>query len=450
MQDRSNPPSASLDPLLALAPAAALTLLLLNDFVLKAHLGGPLTGKLSDFAGLFLFTAFWAALLPGRRRTVGAAVALAWIAWKSPLAAPAIEAWNRLTGLTLARVADPTDLVALLVVPLALRPRRTATLPPLTRRAARPVMAALSMFAFAATSIARPFYPIPGAEHRLPLTRTEVLRRLHVLRLDYDDPGVPVPASRAGPDTVTLGLPPGSEAEAAAWHPWLGPTVTFEVADAPGGSAIRALQASGYPLMAPDSVRVHFERRIVDRLRLNEPNPFPPPPLTAGAYERFRPRILGQPSLIRPRGLVTVSLARPAHVALIEVAPDGRWTVIHPVGDAPGILRAGEHTLTTACGPAPPAAGPCAVLPPLLPTDPATPGLRAGRGRSAVARGAGRLILLAADAPLHPAALQALVRSPGFPAGDRVDSPDLQSALGQFVRRGGGSRAAAVEVILRR
>ena len=46
---------------------AALSGLLLNDFVLKSAAPGFVTGKLSDFCGLFAFAVFWSVLLPGSR-----------------------------------------------------------------------------------------------------------------------------------------------------------------------------------------------------------------------------------------------------------------------------------------------------------------------------------------------------------------------------------------------
>ena len=39
----------------------SLFLLLINDFYLKPELDSSFTGKLSDFAGLFVFTLFWMA-----------------------------------------------------------------------------------------------------------------------------------------------------------------------------------------------------------------------------------------------------------------------------------------------------------------------------------------------------------------------------------------------------
>lgn len=41
-----------------------LSALLINDFLLKDMLGNLLTGKMSDFAGLFIFPLFWSAFFP--------------------------------------------------------------------------------------------------------------------------------------------------------------------------------------------------------------------------------------------------------------------------------------------------------------------------------------------------------------------------------------------------
>ncbi len=47
-----------------------LLLLLMNDFVFKELFHNWLTGKLSDFAGLFIFPLFWSALFPKRKALI--------------------------------------------------------------------------------------------------------------------------------------------------------------------------------------------------------------------------------------------------------------------------------------------------------------------------------------------------------------------------------------------
>lgn len=94
-------------------------LLLLNDFILKRLYGNWLTGKLSDFAGLFIFSLFWSALFPKHKITVLGLTGLLFILWKSPFSQGIIEFWNGLEVLPVARVVDYTDLIALIVLPVA-------------------------------------------------------------------------------------------------------------------------------------------------------------------------------------------------------------------------------------------------------------------------------------------------------------------------------------------
>lgn len=115
------------------ATLIAMGLLLLNDFVLKTLSPSWLTGKLSDFAGLFflpLLLAAVIALIPSNhaRRThapllAGMAVTTVWFALvKTVPAANAafIGAAARL-GFPVRLLLDPTDLIALLVLPLTWR-----------------------------------------------------------------------------------------------------------------------------------------------------------------------------------------------------------------------------------------------------------------------------------------------------------------------------------------
>lgn len=96
-----------------------LSLLLLNDFVLKDLLGNWFTGKLSDFAGLFVFSLFWTAFFPRRKALIFILTGLLFILWKSPLSQPLIDGWNGLGAFSISRVVDYTDLIALSILPLA-------------------------------------------------------------------------------------------------------------------------------------------------------------------------------------------------------------------------------------------------------------------------------------------------------------------------------------------
>ena len=94
-----------------------LVLLVLNDFILKATFHNVLTGKLSDFCGLFIFPIFWSAVFPKRKLWVFILTGVLFIYWKSEYASGIIDLIN--TIFNIQRIVDPTDLIALPVLVLA-------------------------------------------------------------------------------------------------------------------------------------------------------------------------------------------------------------------------------------------------------------------------------------------------------------------------------------------
>ena len=96
---------------------AALLLLLLNDFLLKAIYPGALTGKLSDFAGvLLLATVIF--VLSGKRWLGVALTIVSFTWWKLTWSQPFIDGWNAYTAFPISRVVDITDLSAFIALPL--------------------------------------------------------------------------------------------------------------------------------------------------------------------------------------------------------------------------------------------------------------------------------------------------------------------------------------------
>ena len=94
-----------------------LVLLILNDFVLKAVYHNMLTGKLSDFCGLFVFPIFWSAVFPKHKGSVFMLTALLFVFWKSEYASGFIEMLR--VPFNIRRTVDPTDLIALPALLLA-------------------------------------------------------------------------------------------------------------------------------------------------------------------------------------------------------------------------------------------------------------------------------------------------------------------------------------------
>ena len=116
-------------------PLAAVAMLGINDWVLKGAFHNTLTGKLSDLAGCFFLPLYVSALLSlvrwrngAARLTTGALVTAVLFA-SIKLSSAAAEGVCAGLGLiarplgfpTLRIVSDPTDLIALVMIPLAWR-----------------------------------------------------------------------------------------------------------------------------------------------------------------------------------------------------------------------------------------------------------------------------------------------------------------------------------------
>jgi hypothetical protein len=113
---------------LALHPLflVSLAILLINDHILKNLYPGFVTGKLSDFAGLFLFPVFLYILFEGFFRSkkrlifMHILMGLVFIVWKLASVEILLAKINELTSIPMpGRVKDPSDLIALITLPLS-------------------------------------------------------------------------------------------------------------------------------------------------------------------------------------------------------------------------------------------------------------------------------------------------------------------------------------------
>lgn len=100
----------------------SVVLLLVNDFYLKYEYHNYLTGKLSDFVGLFAFPYFVSLLFKNKVKTVYILTGILFIFWKSSYSQFTIDFINNI-GIGINRVVDYSDLIALLVLPLSYRYR---------------------------------------------------------------------------------------------------------------------------------------------------------------------------------------------------------------------------------------------------------------------------------------------------------------------------------------
>src|SRR5690242_9724683 len=96
----------------------AVLLLVVNDWYLKTAYGNALTGKLSDFAGLFALPFFLSALSPSKAKWWYSLTLVLFVVWKSELVQPVINALNHI-GIRVNRTVDYSDFIALLILPLS-------------------------------------------------------------------------------------------------------------------------------------------------------------------------------------------------------------------------------------------------------------------------------------------------------------------------------------------
>jgi len=93
----------------------SIALLIINDFYFKQTFGNAVTGKLSDFTGLFAFPFFLSCLFPSRKKTIHIFTCFIFIWWKSIFSQPFIDFANY-CEIPLVRTVDFTDNIALVSV----------------------------------------------------------------------------------------------------------------------------------------------------------------------------------------------------------------------------------------------------------------------------------------------------------------------------------------------
>lgn len=152
-----------------------LAILLLNDWVWKGQFSNMLTGKLSDFAGLFVCAVFWTALFPTQKRWVFALTGVFFVFWKSSLSQPLIDSWNSMNLFQIARVVDFSDNLALLVLPACYGwvQRKQVVKPRFRLHPMVPLM--IAAFALSATSkVQRHWVKLNEKVYEIELSKTEL------------------------------------------------------------------------------------------------------------------------------------------------------------------------------------------------------------------------------------------------------------------------------------
>ncbi|MBJ98834.1 hypothetical protein [Mesonia oceanica] len=132
-------------------------LLLINDFYLKYEYHNYLTGKLSDFAGLFAFPYFFSCLFPKRIRPIYILTGILFMFWKSEFSQPIFD-FAHSYGIGIDRTVDYTDLMSLFILPISYKywklDFRQIIQP---NKIWKPSIIGICVFAFIATSVASDF-----------------------------------------------------------------------------------------------------------------------------------------------------------------------------------------------------------------------------------------------------------------------------------------------------
>lgn len=154
--------------------------LLMNDLFLKYTFGNFVTGKLSDIAGLFIFSFFWSAFFVRHKLKIYLLTALLFLFWKMPLSTGAIHWTNHLLGTGFSRVVDYTDLAALLILPCSyfyFTSRLESGHNIGYSRATSILIVGITFFAFVATTLPKQEIKVDtkiGASYKVALSKTDV------------------------------------------------------------------------------------------------------------------------------------------------------------------------------------------------------------------------------------------------------------------------------------
>ena len=152
--------------------------MLLNDFVLKSQFHIFFTGKLSDFAGLFIFPLFFVAFFPKRKLLIYFLTGSLFIFWKSPFSQSLIDLWNLLPLFEIGRTIDYTDFFALLILPVSylyyeIETQKSLALN-LSRRISMSLITIISVFAFTATSLVKDRTISLNEQYKVTQDRSEI------------------------------------------------------------------------------------------------------------------------------------------------------------------------------------------------------------------------------------------------------------------------------------
>ena len=140
----------------------ALGLLILNDFYLKQTFHNSLTGKISDFCGLYAFSFFITQLFPKQKLNVHVTVAIFFVYWKSPFSSDLISTISN-NIYPIYRVIDFSDLMALIVLPFSYFSDSRQFQSKLSTQ----LISIISLIAFCSTTLPQPYQEFKTPQYLL-------------------------------------------------------------------------------------------------------------------------------------------------------------------------------------------------------------------------------------------------------------------------------------------
>ncbi len=265
---------------------AALVLLVCNDLFLKNLYHNWLTGKLSDFAGLFALPFLFTFMFPQSRKLIHICTAILFIWWKSELSQPFIDLLNS-AGLPFHRHADVTDNIALISVLISY----SVTQKPIKfnwKPVGQKILITFSLFVFTATSIKRDLkhYVDINKEYSFNFSKRDLVYRLNMLQMkqlqnhygqvEFNSETSTFHLARQ-PDTLAMLLDYNKIAAADSLNPGNAYTyktsyATLEISGNENSSGLKLIKVSRFAPMfsekdyKEEAIRT-FEKRIVKKIR---------------------------------------------------------------------------------------------------------------------------------------------------------------------------------------
>ena len=126
---------------------------MINDLYLKYEYHNYLTGKLSDFAGLFAFAYFFSCFFPKKVKSIYALSGFLFVFWKSEFSQPIFD-FAHSYGIGIDRTIDYSDLIALFILPISYNYWKTdyrQIIRPI--KILKPIIISVCCLAFVATSL---------------------------------------------------------------------------------------------------------------------------------------------------------------------------------------------------------------------------------------------------------------------------------------------------------